>query len=62
MDIGRYAEVGALYRDKAEEVGGQRGRIRVFGARGEGKRKVGVPSGSHCELNLRRKSGKCSCL
>ena len=50
MDIGGDAEVGALYRDQAEEVGGERGRIRLFGAGGEGKRETRMLFGGHWKV------------
>lgn len=47
VDIGGYAEIGALYRDEAEQVGGQRGRMGLFGARGEWEGEGRMPYGGH---------------
>ena len=49
MDVGRYAKIGQLYGDEAEEVGGYRGRIRLCSARGEGEGEGRVPFGSHVD-------------
>ena len=55
MYISRYAEVGALYGDQAEEVGRYRGAMRLIGAGRERQRKDGVLFGGHGYSCLKRK-------